>query len=85
MMAEPQDDGGIDEMDPLTHLIHTVFDENPEISPEDFNEMPPKKQFKIFNLMRFEIRFRVLPDNGGDTEKLLAEIDAKLSAVLFDD
>jgi len=71
-------------MDPLTHLIHQIFDENPEISPGKFNAMAPKKQFEVYNLIRFEIRFRVLPENGGsDTGKLLKEIDAKLSDVLF--
>ena len=71
-------------MDALTHLIHTVFDENPGMTPKRFNEMAPKKQFEIFNLMRFEIRFRVLPEIGSDTGLMLKKIDRKLSDVLFD-
>jgi len=72
-------------MDALTHQIHSIFDENPEgLSPGDFNSMPPKKQFEVFNLMRFEIRFRVLPESGGNTDELLKKIDEKLSSVLFD-
>lgn len=70
-------------MDTLTHLIHSVFDEHSDLSPEKFNGLPPIDQFEIFSLMRFEIRFRVLPENGGDTDLLLKEIDKKLSDVLF--
>ena len=70
-------------MDPLIHQIHAIFDENPEISVEKFNAMKPKKQFEVFNLMRFEIRYRILPESGGDIDRLLKEIDEKLSDVLF--
>jgi hypothetical protein len=70
-------------MDVLVHLIHTVFDENPDLSPKKFNEMKARDQFRIFNLMKFEIRYRVLPDSGGDIDRLLKEIDEKLSDVLF--
>ncbi len=70
-------------MDALVHLIHTVFDENPDLSAEKFNEMAPKEQFEVFNLMKFEVRYRVLPGSGGDTGAILKEIDKKLSSVLF--
>jgi len=73
-------------MDALTHEIHSIFDEHLTLTPGDFNGMAPKEQFEVFNLIRFEVRFRVLPQNSGvsDTGKLLKEIDEKLSAVLFD-
>ena len=70
-------------MDVLTHKIHSIFDENTELSVEKFNAMPPRDQFNVFSLMRFEIRFRILPESGTDTSGLLKEIDRKLSDVLF--
>ena len=70
-------------MDALTHLIHTVFDEHLTLSPETFNGLSVKDQFVQYNLLRFELRFRILPGGGSDTDKILKEIDQKLSDVLF--
>ena len=70
-------------MDSLTHLIHSIFDENGELTPEGFNDMTPQEQFKVFSLMRFEIRSRILPQSSGNTDRILKKIDSKLSDVLF--
>lgn len=71
-------------MDELTHKMHQLFDENVNLTPEKFNELSSKNQYVQFNLLRYEIRSRVLPENsGGGIDAILKEIDEKLSDVLF--